>query len=384
MAILFVEGFTGVPRVANGGWANTHPLYALGWTLNAKHSGTRNVSASDGNVVASVEADPAFASRSQVSLQKTSSSSLSLVQQMTQAFDTSGYQKYVIGGMFMVSTTDTSAAGGYAVISGAVQFPSSTDSFPTSDIFAQFYVPNNGADGTASATIVSQSLVTPLLKKDKWTHFEVFIEQDTDRVRVYLDGTLVLDYTYTGTFGSATGGMSLTALRSTAQYGVFATKFSNIYLLGCDDVHTGPLGPGARVLELPPQADFATTWDRPAAYASNAAVLQQYFNATAPSFLTTADTTPDLYKGPDAVAANAATVYGVAMKVNAMTMAEGNHAIAAAAQYGASSSVGPRSYNLQLGTLKPLVLDISKNPATAARWTPSEITAAGIGIKMLN
>lgn len=335
--------------------------------------------------MASIEADPTFATRSQVALTKTSANgSLSLVQQMTQSLDTSGFQKYVIGGLFMVTNTDTSAAGGYAIISGAAQFPSSTGSYPTSDIFAQFLVPNNGADGTASATIQNQSLTTPLLKKDKWTHFEVFIEQDTDRVRVYLDGTLVLDYAYTGTFGRATGGISLTALRNPAQTGVFNTKFSNIYLLGCDDVHTGPLGPGARVLELPPQADFATTWDRPAAYASNAAVLQQYFNATNPAYLTTGVPTADLYKGPDAVTANAATVYGVAMKVNAFTMAEGTHDIAAAARYGTTDAVGPRSYGLTLGTLKPYTLDISKNPATAARWTPSEITAAGIGIKMIN
>ena len=360
-----------------------NPLNSLGWSVLGRYNGT-NLVASDGNVVSVVEADATFGSRNQLSLNKVQASSVSsYFEQITRNLDTSGYEKFVIGGLLMVTTADVTANQCIVCFGDQTQWPSSSGSYPFSNIFVQLAIPNNGDDGQVKTNAGAVTLTTPLVKKAKWTHFELLLEQDVDRVRLYLDGTLVYDATWTGTFASTTGGFSIVFLRNTATTGPDTHKVSNLYCLGVDAVHTGPVGPSARVLEIVPPNDQAVQFTRPASYASNAAVLAQMYNATNADYLTAGDPSTDLYGGVDAVAANAAQVFGAVMKVNAMSMAEGTHTIAAATKSGATTSISTKTYPLTLGALKPIEMDISKNPATNAAWTPSEITAAGIGFRLV-
>lgn len=382
MAVLHMEGFTGIPR-ATSNFVAGNALESLGWIVNGRYSGTNPVVA-DGNVVSTIEADPVFATRNQLSLNKTNPTAVSnYIKQIVKPLDTSGFEKFVIGGMFMVTTADTTANSNYFCIGDQTLWPSSSGSFPLANIFVQFAVPNNGADGIIYRGTGEVVGTTPLLKKGKWTHFELLLEQDVDRIRGYLDGTLVYDVTWTGTFASVNGGVGFTDLRLNPTTGPDQTKISNVYVLGLDALHTGRLGAGARVLEVVPSADLAVQFSRPSSYASNAAVLAQMFNSTTADYLTAGDPATDLYTGIDAVAANAAQVYGAMVKVNAMSMADGIHTIAAAAKSGATNWVASKTYPLTLGIIKPIGMDVSRNPATNALWTPAEIAAAGIGFRLI-
>lgn len=382
MSVLFMEGFTGLPR-ATANYVTPAPLNQLGWSILGRYNGA-NLVANDGNVVYTIEADTTFGARNQISLNKTQAASVSnYILQITRNLDTTGFEKFVVGGLFMVTTADTSANPTIVCFGDQTQWPSSSGSFPFSNIFAQLAIPNNGDDGQVRSNTGTATLTTPLLKKGKWTHFELLLEQDVDRVRMYIDGTLVYDATWTGTFAGAAGGFSVVFLHSAANTGPDSHKLSNLYCLGLDAIHTGVVGPAARVLEIAPPTDFAVEFSRPSTYATNAAVLAQMYNSTTADYLTAGDPSTDLYGGIDAVAANAAQVFGAVMKVNAMSMAEGTHTIAAAAKSGSSDWVGNTTYTLTLGTLKPFEMDVSKNPATNQAWKPSEITAAGIGIRLV-
>lgn len=380
MAVLFVEGFTGVPRAQSN--AASSQLPALGWALRVRYNGT-SVAESNNAYQLAIEADPVFAARNQLTYVSTAGQYTNFAQ-LTQNLDTSGYQKFVIGLTVTARPgASTSAAMMHLYLSGTTLFTNSGGSFPTSDIFCDLAFPVNGSDGTATAPMTGQTMASPLIKANKETHVEAFIEQDVDRCRIYVDGNLVLDYSYTGTFASATGGFSVVLGKSPAGAGADNITFANCYLLGCDTIHPGRLGPSARVLETPPSSDVAVQFGRPDAYSSNSAVLQQMFNATDPDYLFTGDPVTDLYAAPSTLPGNAAQVFGAAMKVNAMTMASGTHHLTGAVRYGTTDATGPTSFILPT-TLKPLVLDVSKNPETNLRWTPSQLVSAGVGFKLVD
>lgn len=388
MAILAIEGFTGVPR-ASTNWssvAGAMPLNSLNWTYNGRYRTTTDVVIGPSDGVASVvEADDTFATRNQHNVFRSATGSISMFEQMTLAVDTSGYTKFVLGCLVKMDSSDTTAGAVDTIcLADTTQWTSSVATTQNANIFMRVSLPHDGSDGTITAPMASQSVTSSLAKISKWMHLELFIEQDVKRCRGYLEGTLVVDFTYNGTFASATGGFSIVAWRQTAAAGTMQFRFSNMYLLGCDDVHTGTIGPSTRVLEIAPTADKTVEWSRPAAFASNAAVLQQNFSDSNPSYLTTGDPATDLYGTPDAVAANAARIYGVAVKVQAMSMAAGTHNLAVASKSGTTSAVGTKNFAMTLGTLKPFVMDASKNPATGVAWTPAEITAGQLGFRLVN
>lgn len=382
MAVLLVEGFTGSPVIAPNNWS-TNTLRTLGWTLNAVYNGSTSTIPDDGNIVINVEADPVFPTRSQAVLRKgVNNSTITMAEQMIRPLpDMAGHQKFVYGFTAMYTSTNTTDSNHFLCIGGTTPFSSSTGSYPNADTLAQICF---NANDTATIYIVQsspgQTIQMPNLKRGKFFHVEFLIERDVNRTRMYVDGTLVADWTG----ALASNGISFTHLIISGQTGIPDMKVSNVYVLGLDTVHTGILGPGARVLEIAPQTDLAVTWDRPVGYASNAAVLQQFNNAAPPAYLTTGDPNTDLYKGPDAVAANAATVYGAAFKAYGMTMAEGTHVLTAATQYDGVNGQSTKSGTLVLSTMNNYVFDVSLNPKTGLKWTPSEITAAGIGLKLLS
>lgn len=382
MTMLFMEGFTGIPR-GQSNFVAGNPLESLGWKISGLYNGSNPVAA-DGNVVSVIEADTTFGSRNQLSLNKTGAGAVSsYLHQILQPLDTSGFEKFVIGGMFMTTTADTSASPSIICIGDATQWPSTSSSYPLATIMCQIHVPNNGTDGAIMNGSGGNLQTTALLKKGKWTHFEILAEQDVDRLRVYLDGVLSLDITWTGTLTGAASGLGITVLRQAAITGPDTNKFSNLYMFGVDALTPGIVGPAARVLEVAPPNDKAVQFTRPTSYASNAAVLGQMFNASTSDYLTAGDPSTDLYGGIDAVAANAAKVYGAMMRVSAMSMAEGTHTIAGAVRSGSTDLVSPKALPLTLGVMKSFAMDVSKNPATNLPWTPAEITAAGIGFRLV-
>lgn len=375
MAVLFAEGFTGVPRASQT--MSVSSLSKLGYVLKSLNGTSADVTSSS-SWAAQVTADPVFADRNRVALYSTNNGS-SWLSQMRMPLDTQGFEKFVIG--FTAETLSAATAQSVQVaLTGNT--PVTTTALPA-DTLVTVTVPNDGVspggayDGTTSTPL-------PNVAKGKLMHIEALIEQDVDRVRIYVNGVLVCDYTYTGTFAKADGGFSLIARWPTAQAnGSSGVYFSNVYMLGVDATHPGILGPATRILEVAPQTDKAVEWKHPDAYASNAAVLQQYFDAANPAYLTTGGPATDLYGGLDAVGQNAAAVHGAVFKMQAMTMAEGTHTLASAVQYGTTKAIGAKEYPLTLATLNNFVMDVSKNPVTNARWTPQEIANAGFGFSLI-
>lgn len=389
MAVLFAEGFTGIARAdRNFVEGITDPMYKLGWQLQGRHSGTSAI-ASDGNVKTQIVADPIFATRNVYRMAKTGSSTVGFFNQARQTIDTRGFTKFVIGGVFQYDTAATDGNSGYIDIGGPTLWTSSASGFPFGDVFAQLIIPNNGANGQAQAVIDgSNSLVTsPELVKGKPVHFEVLLEIDVKRCRVYLNGTLTLDITLPSAyvFAKADSGISLIFMAYPQSASAPLTcAWSNIYLLGIDSVHTGILGPATRVLEVAPATDVDVHFDRPDSFATNAAVMAQNFDATTPGMLTAGDPgVYDIYNSPDAVAANAAQVYGAGFRVLAMSMAEGSHALKPTVKNATGVEEVGAEMPLTLGSTRSGFMDMSVNPATSAIWTPSQLRDVGFGIKLI-
>lgn len=356
------------------------PLEAMGYTMKVVNNGT-NVVTTNASWAVEIAADAIFADRNRM-LMRCNFHNYSWMAQALKPTDTRGYQKFVIG---CVAESMLSTAGEIVqvILSGPASITSSNA--PPTDFFIAVNVPNDGSK--ASYVYPGQATPVPIdnITEAKPFHIEVFVEEDVDRARVYIDGTLVADYSYTGTFASQNGGFSMVARlpypTTNTMVGVY---FSNVYFLGVDSVHTGILGPAARVLEVAPASDMDVSWKRPDGYATNAEVMGQMFNQSSPAYLAAGSVGDyDVYGAPNAVAANAVQIFGAGVKVNAMTMAGGTHTLRAVVKTPTAgvTEVGPET-TLQLGALKPSFSDISTNPDTGAVWTPSAVTAAGFGMKL--
>lgn len=384
MAVLYAEGFTGVGRGSSSpvAPAASFILSSLGWEATALYNGSSVVGDTDTNHSATVEADPIFATRNRLSAKATLVSAVSsYIQQYRMRLDTRGYTKFVIGMVFsMDSTTNTSGAFQF-IVGGPDAWTTTGATAPNQ--FIGLNIPDNGGDGFAWMFWGAGGPTTPLIKKGKTTHIELLIETDVQRVRVYLDGTLVGDAPYSGAFASSAGGFSV-LMRTQAQLiSTVTMKVSDVYLLGLDSLHTGLLGPATRVMEIAPTGDMDVEWKRPDNYATNAQVMSQTFNNTSPAYLSAREIGDhDIYAAPSAVAANAGKVFGVGMKINAMTMAAGTHTIKPVIKNGSGiHEVGKESV-LTLATPKMIFSDLSVDPDTNALWTPAAISAAGLGYKL--
>ena len=396
MAVLFAEGFTGAPVTtgltagASWEWGPNNGIVSLGWQLNAFYNGTvGTIGLTDNNVIASVEPDPIFADRRQLRLSKNlSASTITLIQQaimpLTRA---SEFQKIVIGMTATLDSTSGTNGNTWLYIGSQEIVPSSTLTLAQwaarDGAIALIRMPLTAGNGDAyfPQTQSAAAVAIPNLAKGTFAHIEVLIEKGVPRTRVYVDGSLVSDAPRVpSTFTGFTVGQWISA----GAAGVHNAKYSNIYVLGIDGIHTGKLGPAARVLETPPPGDIDVSWQRPDSYATNAEVLGQMFNQQSPAYLAAKKVGDyDLYKAPSAVAANAAQIYGAGFRINAMTMAAGTHTIRPVVKTATSAvtEVG-NEVTLQLGTLTPYFVDASANPDTGALWTPSAVTASGFGIKL--
>ena len=387
MSVIFVEGFTGVSRGSSSPNATPAILSTMDWRSSAYYNGSAVIPATDTNHNIVVEADPVFPSRNRASINGILITAVtSYVNQISRTLNTQGYTKFVLGFMATYTGTATDANTVTLSVMGPALWTNSTGTGVANDTrFLDLTFPNNGSNGTAASIAAGVAAVTsPAVVKGTPVHIELLIEEDVDRLRVYLNGVLTTDGAYTGAFASATGGFSIAMRTGASQSNAANMKISDLYMLGVDAVHTGILGPGARVLEVAPQTDYSVQWDRPTGFASNAAVLQQYNNGSPANYITTGDLATDLYVGPDAVAANAATVYGAAMKAYGMTMADGTHVLTAATRYDGTDGQSAKTGTLVLSTMANYVFDVSLNPKTGLKWTPSEIAASAIGLKLLS
>lgn len=380
MAVIFVDGFTGVTRKNTGVFSST-TLGPLGYA-SVGYYGVGVIP--EGTAAAgsfAIEADPTFASRNILRMYRQYTGNTNLVLQAIQEMDTSGFQKYVVGFMMRLDTADTSSTETYIGVGVKARFVSSSYS-TSSDNLIQFGVRGDpNANGTIYATRTGGSTSSSVVKKGQDIHVELLIEDDAKRCRVYLNGVLAYDYTLNVAYGSTAGGLSFHMM--TSGTALKTLTISNVYLLGLDTVHTGILGPATRVLEVPPTADASVQWDRPDTFQSNAAVMQQYFDNASASYLTAGDVgATDLYVGPNAVAANAVQVYGAAFKVNASSMVEGVHQLVGSSASGGVAGDSTRPVTLNFAVAKPVVLDVSVNPKTNQAWKPAEISAASIGFKL--
>lgn len=381
MAVLFAEGFTGVPR-SGGVTLSLSSLAKLGYVLKAFNNNTSDVT-NNSSWLTNIVADPVFADRNMMGLYSTNST-YQWEAQARMPLDTTGFEKFVIGFTAYTFSAATLATTFVQIMLTDNTQITNSNSLPAG-LIVGISVPNDGATA-ASVFHNTADGSTPVegVVKGKLMHIEALIEQDVDRVRVYVDGVLVQDYTYTGTFAKADGGFGIIARYPVGQANTgTGVYFSNLYMLGVDATHPGILGPATRILEVAPQTDKAVEWKHPDAYASNAAVLQQYFDAANPAYVTTGGPATDLYGGLDAVGQNAAAVHGAVFKMQAMTMAEGTHTLASAVEYNGTEAIGTKEYPLILATLNNFVMDVSKNPVTNAKWTPQEIANAGFGFSLI-
>jgi hypothetical protein len=394
MSVLHVDGFTTLarqtiafPNAVTTALGQASLLYKAGWLPYSIINGT---SAAFTNTQAIIQADPVFATRNKLNLRKNSSTAFTWLSVLMQAIETTPYDKFVIGFMcqFVPAVSSATTGPSICVFDGSmVTAPPANSTSTPPGLLCRFFLPTDGVtSGIAYSAAGTETATSDQLKANTDIHFEILVETDVQRLRAYANGILVLDIAYTGTFKTKNGfGVGMwTGSNANNGNGAHDMIFSNMYVLGVDAVHTGVLGPGARVLEVAPQTDFAVQWDRPLAYASNAAVLQQTNDVTSPAYLTAGSAATDLYVGPDAVAANAATVYGVAVKAYGMTMADGTHTLTAATQYDGTNGQSTKTGTLVLSTMTNYVFDVSLNPKTGLKWTPSEVTASAMGIKLLN
>lgn len=386
MAVLFAEGFTGVPRGTTQMATPDLPIKSLGWKPRGLYNGATAINTGDTGNNIIIAADDIFADRSKMTMSAAlgNTAVTSYLQQYTMPLDTRGYEKFVIGMMVMLDTNTTTNGELIVTVSGPTPWPSTNSNFPVNEFYAQIVLPNDavGTNGSLYVFNVKQT-DTPLIKKGKPVHVEILIEDDEDRCRVYLDGVLCGDATHTGSFASAAGGFSVCLSQTAPAARTFKGDVSNVYVLGLDAIHTGVLGPAARVLEIPPPGDMEVMWLRPDGFSSNAAVLAQMFNHGSPNYIAARDVGDyDVYSAPNAVAANAAQVFGAGIRVNAMSMAPGTHTIKPVVKTASGVTEIGTTGTLQLGTLTPFFMDASKNPDTNAAWTPSAVSSAGFGFKL--
>lgn len=378
MAVLFAEGFSGVPRASTTFSAT--PLASLGYIGKALNNATSDVS-DNSSWQAAVVPDITFGDRNRITMLSTNNGTRWMAQ-LRKPLDSSGFTKFVIGFVARVESAATTTDTVRIMLTAGA--PIASVATPP-DMLAHVGVP---LDGTTKGFVLGNGTSTfPIdVVKGQEFHFEVLIEEDVDRLRIYIDGVLKVDTTYTGTFASASGGFSLVTwlpLSLTATSATTGASYSNLYVLGLDAVHTGTLGPAARIIEVPPPGDMDVHWARPDSYATNAAVLAQAFSQGAPDYLAASNVGDyDVYAAPSAVAANAAQIFGAGFKVNAMTMASGTHTLKPVVKTASGVYEIGKEAALQLGVIKPIFVDASVNPDTNAVWTPSAVSVSGFGIKL--
>lgn len=210
-------------------------------------------------------------------------------------------------------------------------------------------------------------------------HVETLIERDSGRIRTYIDGQLIVDYTYEGIhqedltkgFTFWQGGSST----PTGNYGLY----SNIYAIAIDEEHPGPLGPATRVLEVPPKDDIVAQFSRDEAqYSSNAEILQNTLLDDAFLMGGNIGQHDILSLDNEKIKANSAAIHGVVAKFIVNNLDAEDHAVGLTYGNG-EEQVAPDNHDLTPTKMTIAYRDISIDPVTGATWTPDGITNLTVG-----
>lgn len=393
MAVIFVEGFTGFPRetataalssLLSGG-------YLLPTTYNDNNAPYPVVSRYD------VLADAIFADRNVLRMIKNNASATATEEGINVAYNFETNPAKVVLGFTLTCGMPANATAKYAnsILIGTAYSQANprfammynaagvartrsllTETFAVIDFNDSATAAPNAGVKVPSKGTVSAFPFTPNAQH----HVELLIEQDVNRVRMYVDGTLVGDGTFAGEVANMNSGFAIVARSQTTGTDKYA-EVGNIYALAVDSIHTGPLGPTARVLEFAPASDAAVQWSRDESkYASNAALVGQNFNGS--DFVTAMDAgTTDLFNSPAGVGANAAQVFGVGIKVAAKSLTDTTHAIKATVRVN-GVSLDSTEAALPLNTNTVFTRDGSINPGTNAVWKPAEVSTGQFGYKL--
>lgn len=229
------------------------------------------------------------------------------------------------------------------------------------------------------------AVVNSPLELNREYHFEWLIEKDTGRIRLYLDGVLTVDYTYSGTLlAKLTDGFTLYLGQESSLRFVPKMRISNVYALGIDAVHTGILGPAARVMEVAPETDILSQFNRDEAkYASDAELLRQSVYGS--DFLTGSEPgTSDVFGlGLASVRANAASVFGVQHRVRSGNFDSDSHVLGLTSGTAATQDI-QRNFSFTPSEVTMVAHDVSVDARSGNVWTLPNISDLTVGFTIVS
>lgn len=221
------------------------------------------------------------------------------------------------------------------------------------------------------------------------THIELRIERKKKRIRTYVNGNLYQDVSYSGVFGDnltrtlnivlwQTGTRAYSVSSGPETFGLpqaFAS-IGDIYALEVDNVHTGPLGPAARVVEVKPTADADVNFIRSGSLPNNSAVAAQNYDGT-DKLAADRVGAHDLYEGLSAVSRDAAKVFALGVKYVTNNTSGETHTMAPIVgfngkNYQGAGAIIPATAQLMGG-------DITVNPTTGKPWAVSDLSTLTFG-----
>lgn len=396
MAVLFVEGFTGYPRESNI-LADASSLLSGGYMLPTA-LGNNSAPYYGGNRY-SIVPDAIFADRNVLRMQSVPPNNTLGELGINMKHGAATNPPKAVLGFTVTATTPAAAKYDYQLVFGTAYNP---DLPADSLMYTAAAVPRKTALLTEAFAMInfnatsvaypeagialpgnSSSVAATTFSPNVLHHVEFVLEQDVNRVRMYLDGTLIADGTFPGKLTNLNSGFAITTKTKVANQPIASTinvEIGNLFYLAIDSVHTGPLGPGARVLEVAPISDADVQWQRDDSYASNAEVVAQNYNGN--NFLTAMDAgTTDLFNMPAGVSTNATQIYGIGVKMAAKSLTDSTHAIKATSKY-AGVTADSTEAALPLNVNAVLTRDMSVNPSTNKIWTPAEVSAGQFGYKL--
>lgn len=380
MAVLMAEGFKMFPLEANATYLSSSLLKG-GWSLLQTVSNAANVTTQSYDIVA----DSVFPDRSALRINNTSTATLTAISASWDYGLAAPIPKVLVGFTMLMTPPVANPSTKYDVAFGVGPLGAHVvgSGIVDSRLFFRVHFANATVAAPLGALQVPGSTLTPTtIEWGRLYHVELLLESDSNRIRVYLDGTLVGDAPYAGTVADLTKGFSF--IRYKAVAGVFSWDVANIYAVQIDAVHTGPFGPSARVLEVAPTSDAVAQFQRDTTkYASNAAVVGQDVNST--DFVSAMDSgTKDLFNGAASVASSAAQIYGVAIKVRAQSFTTAGHNLRTKVSFNGVELDNTNNMSLPVTAMATFVRDASINPQTSAKWLPSDIAAAQFGYQLYN
>ena len=213
-------------------------------------------------------------------------------------------------------------------------------------------------------------------------HVELVCEKQANRIRAYVNGTLVQDITYENAIADVINGLSIWLWRDNSYSSsyTFHTDITGIYVLNMDDVHSERLGPSARVVEYSPYKDITTNFTNTNTGQPNYATASQMLDGSSDySLIGTSDGNTDLYGISPQVRSDAVRIFGAAVKFRGADISGGSSELGGVIGNGEKVNEGARyKVTSNAGTY---VSDASVNPITGKLVTVADIPNIGLGVR---